>query len=56
MIIPYIGTVLLLPVAVFKRSYSIYYLAQYGPPYDVFSPHSVRQIARIGNPMRRPGD
>jgi hypothetical protein len=31
--LPYIGTVLLLPVLVFKRSYSIYYLAQYGPTY-----------------------
>ena len=31
--IPFIGTVLLLPVLVFKRSYSIYYLAQYGPTY-----------------------
>jgi len=38
MIIPYIGTVLLLPVLVFKRSYSLYYLAQYGPAYDAFPP------------------
>ena len=35
-IVPYIGTVLLLPVFVFGRSYSLYYLAQYGPHYDVF--------------------
>jgi hypothetical protein len=35
MAIPYIGTVLLLPVLVFKRAYPLYYLAQYG--YDVFS-------------------
>ena len=36
MLLPFIGTVLLLPVLVFKRSYSIYYLAQFGPAYDVF--------------------
>jgi hypothetical protein len=34
--LPFIGTVLLLPVLIFKRSYSLYYLAQYGPQYDVF--------------------
>ncbi len=38
MVIPFIGTVLLLPVLIFKRSYSLYYLAQYGPNYDVFPP------------------
>jgi uncharacterized membrane protein YidH (DUF202 family) len=36
--IPYIGTVLFLPVIVFKRAYSLYYLAQYGPNYNVFPP------------------
>jgi hypothetical protein len=36
MAIPYIGTVILLPVLVFKRSYSLYYFAQYGKEYDVF--------------------
>ena len=34
--VPYIGTVILLPVLIFKRSYSLYYLQQYGPQYDVF--------------------
>lgn len=34
--LPYLGTVLLLPVFVLERSYSIYYLAQYGPEYSVF--------------------
>jgi hypothetical protein len=38
MALPYVGTVLLLPVFVFKRSYSLYYLAQYGPNYSVFPP------------------
>jgi hypothetical protein len=36
MAIPYIGTVLLLPVFVFKRAYSLYYIRQFGPAYDVF--------------------
>lgn len=36
--IPYLGTVLLLPVLVFKRAYSLYFLAQFGPGYDVFQP------------------
>jgi len=35
-VIPFLGTVLLLPVHVFKRSYSLYYLAQYGEEYDTF--------------------
>jgi len=36
--LPYIGTVLLLPIHVFGRSYSLYYLAQYGPTFDAFAP------------------
>jgi hypothetical protein len=38
MAIPYIGTVLLLPILVFDRSYSAYFLAQFGPDFDVFYP------------------
>jgi len=38
MMIPYIGTVLLLPILVFCRSYSLYYLAQYSRQYNVFVP------------------
>ena len=38
MAIPYLGTVLLLPILVFGRAYSVYYLAQYGPTFDVFLP------------------
>ncbi|MEJ2704525.1 MAG: hypothetical protein P8Z79_18995 [Sedimentisphaerales bacterium] len=34
--IPYIGTVVLLPILVFERSYSLYYLQQYGPAFGVF--------------------
>jgi hypothetical protein len=36
LMIPFLGTVLLLPILVFKRSYSLYYLAQYGEQFDVF--------------------
>jgi hypothetical protein len=36
MALPYLGAVVLLPVLVFKRSYSLYYLAQFGPAYNVF--------------------
>ncbi|MGA1978967.1 MAG: hypothetical protein ABSG99_00155 [Sedimentisphaerales bacterium] len=35
--IPYISTVILLPLFVFKRAYSLYYLRQFGPSFDVFS-------------------
>jgi len=38
MSIPYLGTVLLLPVLVFNRAYALHYLAQFGPAYDVFTP------------------
>ncbi len=40
MAIPYLGTVLLLPVLIFKRSYSAYFLAQFGTQYNVFPPAS----------------
>lgn len=40
--LPYLGTVLLLPVFVFRRAYSAYYLAQYGPEFDVFALPSAR--------------
>jgi len=36
--LPYLGTVLLLPVLMFKRAYALYFLAQFGPEYDVFPP------------------
>jgi MFS family permease len=37
LLIPYINTVILLPLFVFERSYSLYYLRQFGPGFDVFS-------------------
>ncbi|HUT47656.1 MAG TPA: hypothetical protein VMX36_15345 [Sedimentisphaerales bacterium] len=36
LLVPYIGTVILLPVLVFTRAYSLCYLQQYGPQFDVF--------------------
>ena len=38
--LPYIGTVLMLPVLVFKRAYSLLYLGQFGPEFDVFRPET----------------
>ena len=38
MALPYLGTVLLLPVLVFNRAYALHYLAQFGPTFDVFAP------------------
>ena len=38
MALPYIGTVVLLPILVFKRAYALLFLAQFGPAYDVFPP------------------
>ncbi|MHC4546714.1 MAG: DUF7544 domain-containing protein [Planctomycetota bacterium] len=43
--IPYIGTVLMLPVLVFHRSYSLLYLRQYGPSFDVFGPEPDTTLA-----------
>jgi hypothetical protein len=45
--IPYIGTVLFLPVLIFKRAYSLYYLRQYGPQFDVFGPESSQQALAV---------
>jgi hypothetical protein len=38
MMIPYIGTVILLPILVFERAYSLHYLRQFGSDFDVFIP------------------
>jgi len=38
LLIPYVGTVILLPLFVFQRSYSLFYLRQFGPQFDVFTP------------------
>jgi hypothetical protein len=36
-VLPYIGTVILLPLFAFKRAYSLFYLRQFGAQFDVFS-------------------
>jgi hypothetical protein len=36
MALPYLGTVALLPILVFQRAYSLYYLGQLGTRYDLF--------------------
>jgi hypothetical protein len=38
LVIPYVGTVLMLPLLTFKRAYSLCYLRQFGPDFDVFPP------------------
>ena len=43
MALPYLGTILLLPVSMFKRCYSLYFLAQFGRDYDVFPPEPPTQ-------------
>ena len=47
--IPYIGTVVFLPVLIFKRAYSLYYLQQYGPQFDVFGPESPQQALPVNS-------
>ena len=36
-VLPYVGTVILLPLFAFKRAYSLFYLRQFGTQFDVFS-------------------
>jgi len=38
LMIPFLGTVVRLPIIVGWRSYTLYYLAQYGPEFDIFRP------------------
>jgi hypothetical protein len=38
--LPYISTVILLPLFIFRRAYSLLYLRQFGPQFDVFNPQS----------------
>jgi len=44
MMIPYLGTVLFLPILVFARAYSAYYLRQFGPQFDVFAGETVQPV------------
>jgi len=44
-LIPYLGTVLTLPLWVFKRCYSLYFLEQFGPDYICFATAEVGPIS-----------
>ena len=35
--LPYVGTVIMLPLIIFNREYSLYFLEQFGPAYRVIS-------------------
>ncbi len=43
-LIPYIGTVILLPLYVFIRSYSLFFLSQFGTDFDVFPGNSFNPV------------
>ena len=49
-VIPYIGTVALLPILAFQRAYSAYYLRQYGDEFDVFAQGQTQGAGTIINP------
>lgn len=44
LMIPYIGTVLMLPILVWRRAYSLFYLSQYGSEFDVFGPETTPAV------------
>ncbi len=52
--LPYLGTVALLPVLVFKRAYSLHYFAQFGPAFDVFLPAAPPQVPPPAAPPSTP--
>jgi hypothetical protein len=52
--IPYIGTVILLPVFVLLRSFSLLFLRQFGPEYDVWANFTPPEFARILSPHIAP--
>jgi len=48
--LPYVGTVFLLPILVFKRAYALHFLAQFGPAYDVFPPAAPPPLPPLAPP------
>jgi hypothetical protein len=52
--IPYVGTVILLPVSVLLRSFSLLFLRQFGPDYDVWASFTPPEYARILSPHIAP--
>jgi hypothetical protein len=52
-LIPYVGTVILLPVWVLYRSYSVEFLAQFHPDFDLFEAAALEPApAEPGEPSR----
>src|SRR5207237_6749371 len=49
--IPYIGTVILLPVFVLLRSFSLLFLRQFGPEYDVWTTSMPPELAPLLLPL-----
>jgi hypothetical protein len=56
--IPYLGTVLFLPLLVFMRCYSLYFLQQAGPEWRIFfdepAPVPVVPVVLVADPMVAP--
>jgi hypothetical protein len=50
--LPFLGTVFFLPVLIFKRAYSLYFLAQFGPQYDVFPPAPAAPVSPTQWPLQ----
>ena len=50
LLLPYLGTVVLLPLLVFARNYSVMYFAQHGSGYDVFPPPSAPGAGPLSPP------
>jgi hypothetical protein len=46
-LLPYLGTVITLPLWVFKRCYSVYFLSQFGPEYACFAPAQGEPIVPV---------
>jgi hypothetical protein len=51
-LLPYIGTVILLPIFVFKRSFGLLFIRQFGPDYDVWA--SINQAPLPPPPIQPP--
>lgn len=45
LMIPYIGTVLLLPILIFIRAYALHFLSQFGPGFNTFEVEAPAQFA-----------
>ena len=52
--LPYIGTVILLPLYVFHRSYSLYFLSQFSADFEVLAPAAPRRSVVPPEPPATP--